>query len=84
MARDLLGKRGIPFTEKSLVKQKEIEAFRKASADSKFPSATIGKTWLKGFQPEQWNNELDFAGYPKKDLTYRPRSVAPPAEPEEE
>jgi hypothetical protein len=36
------------------------------------PALTIGKTWLKGFQAEQWNNELDFAGYPKKVLTYRP------------
>lgn len=80
-ARDLLSKRGIPFTEKSLVKQEEMDAFRSASGDSKFPSATIGKTWLKGFLAEKWNSELDFAGYPKSVLTYRPRPAAPPVQP---
>ncbi|MBI5891613.1 MAG: glutaredoxin family protein [Nitrosomonadales bacterium] len=83
MARDFLAKRGIPFTEKSLTKQEEIDAFRKESGDSKLPSATVGKTWLRGFQSEQWNNELDFAGYPKKDLTYRPAPVAAPVPPAE-
>ena len=83
-AREFLVARGIPFTEKSLVTQEDIDAFRKASADSKYPSATVGKTWLKGFQSEQWNNELDFAGYPKKNPGYRPRSVKPPVQPEEE
>jgi glutaredoxin len=72
LARDLLKKRGIPYTEKSLVKKEEIDAFGKDSGDSRLPALTIGKTWLKGFQAEQWNNELDFAGYPKKVLTYRP------------
>jgi glutaredoxin len=82
MARDLLNKRGIPFTEKSLTKKEDIDAFSQASGDSKLPAVTVGKTWLKGFQAEQWNNELDFAGYPKKVLTYRPpTTTAPPAQP---
>lgn len=71
-ARDLLIKRGVPFMDKSLVKQEDIDAFRKASADGQIPAVTIGKTWLKGFQAEQWNSELDIAGYPKKVLGYRP------------
>ncbi|MBU1424632.1 MAG: glutaredoxin family protein [Gammaproteobacteria bacterium] len=78
MARDLLNKRGIPFTEKSLVKQEDIDAFRKASGDSQMPAAAIGKTWLIGFLAEQWNNELDFAGYPKKNLSYRPAPAPRP------
>jgi glutaredoxin len=82
-ARDLLRKRGIPFTEKSLTKKEDIDAFRKDSADSKYPAATIGNTWLKGFQAEQWSNELDFAGYPKEDLIYRPRPVAPSETPDD-
>jgi glutaredoxin len=71
-ARDFLSKRGIPYTEKSLVKKEDIETFRKESGDNQFPTLAIGKTWLKGFQEAQWNNELDFAGYPKKVITYRP------------
>lgn len=78
-ARDLLSKRGVPFTEKSLVRQEDIDAFRKASGDSQIPAASIGKSWIKGFLAEQWNTELDIAGYPKKVIIYRPASpVVPP------
>ncbi|BCK88864.1 hypothetical protein MIZ01_2670 [Sideroxyarcus emersonii] len=79
-ARDLLVKRGVPFTDKSLVTQEDMNAFRKDSGDNQLPALSIGKTWLKGVQAEQWNKELDFAGYPKSVLTYRPpRPAAPPA-----
>jgi glutaredoxin len=78
-ARDLLVNRGIPFTDKSLVSQEDIDAFRKNSGDSQLPAMTVGKTWLKGFLAEQWNSELDNAGYPKKALGYRP--AAPAAQP---
>ncbi|HLY96053.1 MAG: DUF4124 domain-containing protein [Sideroxydans sp.] len=82
LARDLLNKRGIPFTEKSLKTQDEIDAFHKDSGNSKVPAATVGRTWLKGFQEEQWNSQLDFAGYPKSILKYRPpRPATPPAQP---
>ncbi len=81
MARALLNKRGVPFTEKSLTKQEDIEAYRKASGDSRYPGASVGSTWLKGFQAEQWNNELDYAGYPKKDMTYH-APVAPASAPQ--
>jgi glutaredoxin len=79
-ARDLLNKRGIPFTEKSLVTQEDVDAFRKESGDSQVPAITIGKTWVRGFLAEQWNSELDIAGYPKKVFTYRPaRPASSPA-----
>lgn len=81
-ARDFLNKRGIPYTEKSLVKQEDLDAFRKDSGNSQLPAATVGKTWLRGFQAGTWNSELDFAGYPKSVLKYRPpRPATPPAQP---
>lgn len=70
-ARDFLNKRGIPFTEKNLVTQEEINDFIKQSGSDQIPTLTVGKTYLKGFQAEQWNSELDIAGYPKT-LFYRP------------
>jgi glutaredoxin len=81
MGRALLTKRGIPFTEKSLTRQEDIDAYRKASGDSRYPGLSVGNTWLKGFQAEQWNTELDYAGYPKKDMTYHP-PVAPASAPQ--
>ncbi|OIQ99793.1 hypothetical protein GALL_181900 [mine drainage metagenome] len=81
-ARDLLNKRGIPFTEKSLVKKEDIDAFHAASGNSLLPSATVGKTWLKGFLAEQWNSELDIAGYPKSlPSIYRLRPAASAVQP---
>ena len=82
-ARDLLNKRGIPFTEKSLVtnrRHRRIPCTHQATA--RYLRLTIGKTWLKGFLAEQWNNELDFAGYPKSlPPIYHPRPAASPVQP---
>jgi glutaredoxin len=80
LARDYLIKRGIPFSEKSLTKQEDINAFRKDSGDSQMPAVSIGKTWLKGFLEEKWGKELDIAGYPKA-AGARPPKIEPPAQP---
>lgn len=77
-ARDLLSKRGIPFTEKNLLSQEEIDAFRKSSGSAMLPTLGVGKSWLSGFLAEQWNKELDLVGYPKT-APYRAKPVAPRA-----
>ena len=64
-ARGLLKKRGIPFSEKSLQTQEEIDAFKSFSGSDSAPTLAVGKTFLKGFLAEQWHSELDIAGYPK-------------------
>jgi len=79
-AREFLNKRGIPFTNKVLQTQEDVETFSKASGGNEVPALSVGRTWLKGFQAEQWNKELDFAGYPKT-APYRPRPDAPSAQP---
>ncbi len=71
MARGLLNQRGIPYTERSLTTQKELDDFKQASGSEQAPTLAVGKTYLIGFQAEQWNSELDIAGYPKA-LLYRP------------
>lgn len=65
MARSLLNKRGIPFSEKLLKYKEDVEAFKKLSGFEDVPALAVGKTFLRGFQAEQWNSELDIAGYPK-------------------
>lgn len=70
-ARDFLNKRGIPFTEKTLLTQKEVDDFKQQSGSEQAPTLAVGKTYLKGFEAGQWNSELDIAGYPKA-LLYRP------------
>lgn len=76
--RSLLNKRGIPFSEKSLNTQQEIDEFYKKSGSTDAPTLEVGKNYLSGFHESRWNSELDAAGYPK--TSFRPR-VAPPAAP---
>lgn len=64
-ARELLSKRGIPFSENNLNTQEQFDAFRKMSGSAGVPVLAVGKVWLKSFQAEQWQIELDIAGYPK-------------------
>jgi hypothetical protein len=80
MARSLLSKRGIPFSEKLLRTKQDVETFKQLSGiDSVVPVLAVGKNFLKGFLESQWNSELDIAGYPKT-ATYRQR-IAPPVPP---
>ena len=64
-ARAFLNKRGIPFSEKNLVTQEEIDAFKVKTGGEGIPTLMVGKTVLKGFSAGPWNSELDIAGYPK-------------------
>lgn len=73
-ARELLQQRGIPFTEKQVITQEDLDAFRKLSGGNGVPAATVGRAWLRGFLASDWNKELDLAGYPKT-APYRPRSA---------
>lgn len=74
-ARALLRQRGIPYTEKNLVTKEEIDAFKAAGGGDVVPVLVVGKTWLKGFSADAWQQELDLAGYPKI-APYRPPSPA--------
>ncbi len=76
-ARDLLNKRGIPFTEKNLVTKEEVDAFKLKSGGNRVPTLNVGKSWIKNFEAGQWNSELDIAGYPKT-APYRPQAPSSP------
>jgi hypothetical protein len=72
-ARNLLNKRGVPFSEKVLKTSKDIETFKQLSGISGVvPVLQVGKNFFKGFLESQWNSELDIAGY-AKTASYRQR-----------
>ena len=78
-ARNLLKKRGVPFSEKLLRTPQDIEDFKQLSGiNGEGPVLGVGRNFLKGFLDSRWNSELDIAGYPKT-AGYRQRlnSVAP-------
>lgn len=66
-ARALLGKRKIPFSERSLVAQTDIEAAGKELGTDKpiVPSMMVGRQANSGYSESGWNAALDGAGYPK-------------------
>jgi glutaredoxin len=66
-ARDLLGKRKAPFTEKLLQTEEDKAALLKLIGDAFVPSVTIGQQKIRGFDANAYNSALDLAGYPKAE-----------------
>jgi glutaredoxin len=66
-ARTLLTTRGIPFEERTVKSNEEIEAFKRLSSQNSLPLLTIGTQQLKGYADAEWSQYLDAAGYPKSN-----------------
>ena len=64
-ARDLLNGRGIPFTEKMVQKQEDIDELKQLVGDAAVPTVKVGKQTFRGFDASAYGNLLDLAGYPK-------------------
>lgn len=85
--RELLQKRGVPFTEKRVDTPADVRAFQQISAERSLPLLTIGSQQLKGLVAADWQGYLDAAGYPRESrlpATYRAPAatpLAPPAPP---
>jgi len=79
-ARNLLINRGIPFNERTVNSNEDIEALQRLSGGNTLPFGTIGGQQLQGFSDTEWTQYLDAAGYPKQSqlpVGYR-RPVATP------
>jgi len=66
-ARTLLTTRGIPFEERTVKSNEDIEAFKRMSNQNSLPLLTIGSQQLKGYSDAEWSQYLDAAGYPKSN-----------------
>jgi glutaredoxin len=78
--RALLKNRGVPFTERTISTNEDVEALQRMAGDSSVPFATIGGQRLKGFSDVEWSGYLDAAGYPKSSLlpkSYRYSAATP-------
>jgi len=79
-ARNLLVGRGIPFTERTVTTNEDIDALQRLSGGSGLPFGTIGGQQLGGFSDTEWTQYLDAAGYPKQSQlpsNYRRPPAAP-------
>lgn len=64
--RSLLVTRGIPFEERTVKSNEDIQALQRLSGGQpSLPILSIGSQQLKGFSDAEWSQYLDAAGYPK-------------------
>ena len=70
-ARLMLTQRGIPFTERTVSSNEDIEAYKKLNGDTSLPLGTIATQQLKGYEETEWTKYLDAAGYPKSSTLPR-------------
>lgn len=65
-ARALLGARGIPFTEKTVITNADITLVSGSSTSNEIelPQLQVGSTRLRGFDSSGWNGGLTAVGYP--------------------
>lgn len=64
--RDFLNQRGIPFTEKLVATQEDIDALKEVSGAAEVPVLQVGSRSYKGWLMTGWQRLLDVTGYPKE------------------
>ncbi len=79
-ARNLLTRRGVPYTERTITTAQDIDALKRMGMEATVPSATIGGQRLKGYSEGEWEDYLNAAGYPttsRLPSTYRNAPASP-------
>jgi glutaredoxin len=87
--RDLLTRRGVPYTERDAQNNPEDqEALKKLAGAVEVPYLLVGERKMKGFEEDTWQASLDTAGYPRTRLPGQaplrqnpPAAAAKPSEP---
>ena len=81
LARDLLAKRGIPYTEMDATDAATQDELRKLTGGAlEVPLLKVGPDVTRGFEEVKWNTSLDAAGYPRTAVI-APRPPNKPAKP---
>lgn len=77
LARQLLEKRGVPYSPKDpSTSEADAAALTKLVGALEVPTLVVGKLkHLKGFEAGAWNSMLDQAGYPKTNPGLKPEQV---------
>lgn len=63
--RAYLRRRGIPYTEFTVVTREDYTALQRLSGAGNVPFLTIGGQHVPGYSEQEWSQYLDAAGYPK-------------------
>lgn len=78
--RDLLRRRGVPYTEKTISTSADTASLQRLSGSSSLPFLTLGTQQIRGFAEAEWTQYLSAAGYPEKSklpAAYRNPAATP-------
>ena len=67
-ARELLNKRGVPYSEVAVRDEADVAQLKKRSGGNAVPVMTVGPELYKGFESGYYKDALDIAGYPANSL----------------
>ena len=82
--RTLLKQLGIPFSEKTVDSNEDLDKLRKVSGQSQLPLLVISNSKFRGFSDAEWRVALNSAGYPetnKLPKNYRYPAAEPASPP---
>lgn len=65
--RNLLRRRGVPFTEKTVSSSADAASLQRLSGSSSLPFLTLGSQQIRGFAETEWTQYLGAAGYPEQN-----------------
>lgn len=74
--RAMLRARGIPFQERTVTTNAEVDALQRLSGQTGLPLLVIGSQQLRGYTDTEWSQYLNAAGYP--DRNSLPAGYTPP------
>ncbi|MDH5540842.1 MAG: glutaredoxin family protein [Rhizobacter sp.] len=78
--REMLRQRGVPFSEKQIVRAEDSDALERLTGARDAPTLTLGAQTVRGWSSELWASYLDAAGYPR-DSRLPANYEYPPASP---
>lgn len=86
--RELLRARGVPYVERTVTSNDDIEALQRIAGTNRLPVLAVGRQLERSFETGAWNTLLDLAGYPRTSLLTRswqppaPQPLVPPPAPQ--
>lgn len=78
-ARNFLVARGVPFSERTVTTDDDIEALKRLAGAARLPFLTIGGQQIRGFAEAELGQYLDAAGYPRTSQLPSSYRQPPPA-----
>lgn len=75
--RALLKQRGIPFSEKTVSSNQDLQQLKEAGGDGELPLLVVGRERRTGFEAGAWHEALSSAAYPQQKML--PRNYRYPA-----